>query len=367
MIPCACPKAQFLPVEQEVYQAVRAVLRSGTYILGQEVEKFEAAFSAYLGGAHVVGCGSGTDALVLALRSLDIGRGDEVIVPSHTATATVAAIRMVGAKPVFADVERVFYTIDPEAVERLCSPKTRAIVAVHLYGQPADLDQLLVSAKRAGIFLIEDCAQSTGAEFRHQKLGTIGDVGCFSFFPTKNLGALGDAGAVVCRNPTLAERLRRLRQYGWDRNRVSVEPGLNSRLDEIQAAILSVRLARLDADNAERQRQASIYKQRFQDLPLILPAERENCSHVYHLFVLRTNARDKLAAHLQANGISSGIHYAVPVHRMPAFQSDNTLPVTEAIVREIISLPLYPGLEPASLERVISAVRAFFLPGAANL
>lgn len=360
MIFCAFPKAQFLPHQGEIYDAIRSVLNSGNYILGDEVARFEYEFGQYLGIEHAIGCGSGTDALVLALRALNIGRGDEVIVPSHTATATVAAVAMVGATPVFVDIEAGFYTLAVGAVEAACTERTKATIAVHLYGQAADLGNLTALASRRGFRLIEDCAQATGAEYQGRKLGTVGDIGCFSFFPTKNLGAFGDGGAVVCRDPALAARIRSLRQYGWNENRVSLEPGMNSRLDELQAAILRVKLRHLDADNAERRRQAVSYLEALAGLPVENPAVRDAALHVYHLFVIRTSERDKLLQHLKLNGIVAGIHYAMPAHMMPAFIDGTRLPLTEQIVSEIISLPLYPGLDELSQAQVVSAVGNFF-------
>lgn len=360
MIPCAFPKAQFLPYEDEIVAAIRSVLHSGNYILGDEVSKFEVEFGQYLGAEHVVGCGSGTDALVLSLRALDIGPGHEVIVPSHTATATIAAVALVGATPVFVDIDPDFFTVDVESVESVCTDRTKAIIAVHLYGQSADLDGLLAIANKYGLRVIEDCAQSTGATYRGQKLGTIGDIGCFSFFPTKNLGAIGDGGAVTCGDEAIAAKVRRLRQYGWDDRRVSHEIGMNSRLDELQAAILRVKLRYLDEDNLNRRVQASRYRSGLARSPIILPAERHDGQHVYHLFVIRTRERDELINYLKRQGIVAGIHYATPVHLMPGFRNGNRLPVTEQIIAEIISLPLYPGLDKSSQLSVISAVRNFF-------
>ena len=362
MIPCAFPLAQYQPIDSEIQAAIRAVLESGHYILGPQVQAFEKEFADYLRIAHAIGCGSGTDALVLALRAHDIGTGDEVIVPSHTATATVAAVAMCGATPVFADIEPDFYTLDVRAAEALCTSRTKAIVAVHLYGQPANIDGLLTVARTRNLLLIEDCAQAVGSAANGRKLGTIGDVGCYSFFPTKNLGAIGDAGAVVCHDDTVAARLKRLRQYGWDEKRVSAEPGMNSRLDELQAAILRVKLPHLDAANEERAMQADRYRAAFADLPVGVPSVRPGALHTYHLFVLRVNAveRDRLIAHLADKGVGCGIHYAIPVHKMPGFTGGSPLPVTEAVVEEIVSLPLFPGLGADRQDTVISGVRAFY-------
>ncbi|MFC1536582.1 DegT/DnrJ/EryC1/StrS family aminotransferase [Pseudomonadota bacterium] len=361
MIFCANPRAQYLLHKQEIDAAIQKVLDSGNYVLGAEVEAFESEFSDHLGVAFSVGCGSGTDALALALKAMEIGDGDEVIVPSHTAVPTVAAIVMAGATPVFADVEPDYYTIDARQVEALCGERTKAIIAVHLYGQAADLEALLEITAARGLRLIEDCAQAVGATWKGKRLGTIGDVGCFSFFPTKNLGAIGDGGAVVCNDEQLAQRLRSLRQYGWNEQRVSQESGVNSRLDELQAAILRVKLKYLAADNADRKRMALYYSEELKDFPITLHLERTNASHVYHLYVIQVNEREKLKAHLVNSGVHAGIHYPVPVHRMKAYQDNTTvLPVTDRIVDRILSLPLYPGLMNEELEQVVCAVRAYY-------
>jgi len=362
MIPCAFPLAQYRLLESEIQTAILRVIESGHYILGPQVEAFEKEFADYLGISHAVGCGSGTDALVLALRANDIGAGDEVIVPSHTATATVAAVTMCGATPVFADIEPDFYTLDARAVEARCTSQTKAIIAVHLYGQPADVDGLLAVARANHLLLIEDCAQAVGSATNGRKLGTVGDLGCYSFFPTKNLGAIGDAGAVVCKDDALAARMKRLRQYGWDEKRVSAEPGMNSRLDELQAAILRVKLPLLDAANAKRVELAERYQAAFVDLPVDSPSVRPGALHSYHLFVVRVSAveRDNLITHLNNQGVGCGIHYAVPVHKMPGFACTTPLPVTDAIVQEILSLPLYPGLDADQQDCVIASVRSFY-------
>lgn len=360
MISCAFPKAQYLPHQDEIIAVVQSVLNSGNYILGEEVSNFESEFAKYLGIDYAIGCSSGTDALVLAMQAMDIGPGHEVIVPSHTATATVAAVVQAGATPVFVDVEPDFYTLDANFVDAACTHRTKAIIAVHLYGQAADLDGLLAIANKRGLRLIEDCAQSTGASFRDLMLGTIGDIGCFSFFPTKNMGAFGDGGAVVCSDSKLASRVRRLRQYGWDDNRVSLEPGKNSRLDELQAAVLRVKLRYLDADNTERRQQAAHYRTSLTDLPIELPTERDDALHVFHLFVLRTQYRDSLMRHLKKKDIFAGIHYPMPIHLMPAFKNESRLPVTERIANEIISLPLFPGLDELAQAKVVSEVSSFF-------
>jgi len=236
MILCANPNAQYLANKNGIDTAVLDVLESGIYILGEQVSLFEQEFAEYLGINYAIGCGSGTDALVLALKALDIGSGNEVIVPSHTAVPTVAAVVTTGATPVFVDIEPDYFTLDPEKVNEACTDKTKAIIAVHLYGQSCPMDELMDICKSRGLRIIEDCAQATGANYRRKKLGTIGDVGCFSLFPTKNLGAIGDGGAIVCQDKSLSDRFRSLRQYGWNEQRVSQEAGMNSRLDEFASS-----------------------------------------------------------------------------------------------------------------------------------
>jgi len=358
MILCANPKAQYLPYKDEINAAIVKVLDSGRYILGEQVSLFEREFAEYLGASFAVGCGSGTDALVLALKALDIGFGDEVIVPSFTATPTVAAIVMTGATPVYVDIEPDFYTIDPSLVKAACTDKTKAMIVVHLYGQAAAMDALIAIAKQHHLRIIEDCAQATGASYHGKKLGTIGDVGCFSFFPTKNLGAIGDGGAVVCNEIQLAYRLQRLRQYGWDENRVSQETGINSRLDELQAAILRVKLRYLDEDNGQRQKHAAHYTSMLVGQPLCLPTVRDHAEHVFHLYVVKTNCRQKVMKHLKASEIHAGIHYPIPVHLQPAykryFRPTQSMDVTEMVSKEVLSLPIYPGISMAMVDHIIA-------------
>jgi len=278
-----------------------------------------------------------------------------VIVPSFTATPTVAAVVMTGATPVYVDIEPDYYMIDPVCVEAACTEKTKAIIAVHLYGQAADMDALMAIAKQYDLRVIEDCAQATGATYHDKKLGTIGDVGCFSFFPTKNLGAIGDGGAVACNDGAIVERLRSLRQYGWDKNRISQEPGINSRLDELQAAILRVKLQHLDADNAARRSQAERYNGVLAALDM-MPAIRKGAGHVYHLYVIQMKNRGELVRHFTRLDIHVGIHYPVPVHKMPAYGTELHLPVTERLADEVLSLPLYPGMIEGVQKGVIKSI-----------
>jgi dTDP-4-amino-4,6-dideoxygalactose transaminase len=365
MILWASPLAQYRAHRAPIQNAINRVLDSGTYILGAEVQTFEAAFADYCGGGHAIGVASGTDALVLALKALGIGPGDEVITVSHTAVATVAAVLATGATPVLVDVDEVDMTLDPAALDAAATPRSKAIIAVHLYGQSADLERIVTFARRRRLAVIEDCAQACGGRNRGRRLGSIGDIGCFSFYPTKNLGAIGDGGMVLTREVKIAERVRRLRQYGWDDTRQTHEAGLNSRLDPIQAAILHAKLSHLDADNARRAAIAQRYERGLRGLPITTPKERSDTRHAYHLYVVACGQRDALSAYLAERQIGCAIHYPVPVHRQRGYAEHVTLPaaglpVTERVCRQILSLPLYPELTDADVERVIATMRGFF-------
>jgi len=365
MIQLASPLAQYQALAGGIRAAMGRVLEGGAYILGAELANFERAFALSCNVAHAVGVGNGTDALIVALRGLGIGPGDEVITVSHTAVATVAAVIAAGATPVLVDIDPLHYTIDPVRIEAAITPRSRAIIAVHLYGQAADLDAVSAIARARGLRLIEDCAQSTGGIYRGRSLGSVGDAGTFSFYPTKNLGAIGDGGMVVTGDAALAERMRRLRQYGWDDARRTEEVGLNTRLDPLQAAILAVKLPHLAADNARRAAIAARYADGLAGLPLMLPTARADCAHVYHLYVVACDDRDGLMRHLDGHGIGTGVHYPLPVHfhrgyadraRLPY----DGLPVTERIVGRILSLPMYPELDDAEVDAVVAAVRGHY-------
>ena len=367
MILCSKPKAQYLSYKSEIDAAISRVLDSGWYILGKEVKAFEEEFANYIGVAHGIGVGSGTEAIHLALASCGIGQGDEVITVSHTAVTTVAAIELAGAKPVLVDIDSDFYTIDPEKIESAITPHTKAIIPVHIYGHPADMDPIVEIAGKYNLKIIEDCAQAHGAKYKGKRVGSIGDIGCFSFYPTKNLGALGDGGMVVTNNEKLAEKAKLLREYGWAERYVSHIAGWNTRLDEIQAAILRVKLKHLDEDNSKRICLAETYNAKLRNTDLILPKKRENSTHVYHLYVIRSKERDKLLSFLKGKGINASIHYPVPVHLQPAYRglcNYNRLPETEQIAKEIISLPIYPELGESDVQTIIRAIMDF--TGAAN-
>jgi dTDP-4-amino-4,6-dideoxygalactose transaminase len=354
-------RAGYLAVQPEIDAAVQRVLASGWYILGEETAAFEQEFAAYCGAAGCVGVNSGTDALHLALRACGVGPGDEVITVAHTAVATVAAIRMSGATPVLVDIDPQTYTMSPAALAAAMTPATRAVIPVHLYGHPADMDAIRTIA--AACFVIEDCAQAHGAHYKGRPAGSFGDLACYSFYPTKNLGALGDGGAVTGRDPALLDKVRLLREYGWSPQAryVSQVEGVNSRLDELQAAILRVRLRQLDAGNAARRELAAHYDHL---LPATVtrPVEQAGCRHVYHLYVIQHPDRERLRTRLAAQGIGAGIHYPVPVHLQPAYQGGPVraaaLPVTELAAREVLSLPMHPALSAAQVTSVAAAVTA---------
>lgn len=347
----------------ELEAAALRVLRSGWFVLGPEVRAFEAEWAAYCGVAHCLGVASGTDALQLALRAVGVGAGDEVITVPNAAGYTGFAVRLIGARPVYADVDERTWTMDPASVERAFSERTRAVVPVHLYGAPARMAELAELCRRHGVPLVEDCAQAHGTRAQDRPVGSWGDVGCFSFYPTKNLGALGDGGAVVTNDPTLLERLRRLRQYGWGQKYNAVDAfGLNSRLDELQAALLRVRLSDLDAGNRRRVEIARCYRGLLADVPgLELPADLPG--HVYHLFVVRVRdgRRDALQRALLERGIETVVHYPVPDYLQPALaglgSGPGTAPVTEQLAGEILSLPCYPELSHDEVHEVGEAVR----------
>jgi len=368
-IPQIDPRAGYFEQKAEIDAAIARVLASGQYILGREVEAFEAAFAAWLGVGHAVGAGSGTDALELALRACGIGLGELVFTVSHTAVATVAAIERAGAVPVLVDIEPGGFTMDPAALEAaLRAPppgRPAAVLPVHLYGEPADLAPILEIARRHGLYLIEDCAQSHGAVYRGRPTGSFGDIACFSFYPTKNLGALGDAGMTATDDAGLAVALRELREYGWRDRYVSARVGINTRLDPLQAAILGAKLPRLADDNARRRAIAARYDSGLAGLPLELPRRRGDCGHVFHQYVIQTGQRDLLREHLRAAQIGTGIHYPVPVHLQPAYQGrlgefPAGLPATTRAAREILSLPIYPQLSSAAVDRAIAEIRRFF-------
>jgi dTDP-4-amino-4,6-dideoxygalactose transaminase len=364
MILCSNPHAQYLELREEIDAAVQRVLNSGWYILGDEVAAFEAEFAAYLGVEHAIGVGSGTEAIHLALAASGIGAGDEVVTVSHTAVATVAAVELTGATPVLVDVDPVTMTMNPAKLESALTPRTKAILPVHLYGQSADMDGICEVASRHGLRVIEDASQAHGATWKARRGGAIGDVGCFSLYPTKNLGGLGDGGIVTTADADLAQRMRSLREYGWEQRFISERRGWNTRLDEIQAAVLRVKLKHLDRFTKLRRDIAARYDAGLSDLDIQLPSRSTDDRHVFHLYVVRAKQRNNLLKFLRSREIGASLHYPEPVHRQPAYLNrlpgSSDLPVTERLVDEILSLPIYPELRSDDQQRVIEAVSAFY-------
>ena len=360
------PIAEYQAHAAELDAALRRVAASGMLILGPEVAAFEREFAGYLGAAHAVGVASGTDAIELALRALEIGPGDTVATVSHTAVATVAAIRRTGAEALLVDIEPATFTMDPRslaaAIEGAGGRRLRAVIPVHLYGHPADMASILDLARRHGLRVVEDCAQAHGARIGGRRVGTWGDLAAFSFYPTKNLAALGDGGAVVTGDPRLAARVRELRQYGWVERYVSEREGINSRLDELQAALLRVKLVHLDRDNARRRALAARYDAGLAGADVETPLVRAGCEPVYHQYVVRSARRDALLAHLRARGLPAAVHYPMAVHQQPAYRGRlpvvaGGLPATERAVAEVLSLPLHAYLPDAAIDTVIGALK----------
>ena len=366
------PKANYLAHKREIDEAIRQTLDSGRYILGGQVSEFEREFAAYLGAKRCVGVANGTDALHLALSAAGVVAGDVVITAAHTAVATVAAVEMAGASPLLVDIDPATFTISPEAVEdairnyrdRPHINRISAILPVHLYGRPADMRAICDIARRYDLKVVEDCAQAHGATIQRMggfKVGVFGDAAAFSFYPTKNLGALGDGGAVVTNDAEVAERVGLLREYGWRERYVSDQPGFNSRLDELQAAILRVKLKYLDVENARRQEIARIYDDRLASTSLRLPERPVGVESVYHQYVARCDERDGLREHLRERGVGTLVHYPVPVHLQPAYRNRvpvhrGALPATEQAARQVLSLPMHAQLSDAQVERVCEVI-----------
>jgi len=348
---------------EEIMEAISRVLESGQYILGSEVKSFEREFADYINTRYAVGVGNGTDALELSLRACNIGPGDEVIVPAHTAVATVAAIEASGATPLLVDISPDTYTINTALIPDAITPRTRAILPVHLFGLPADMDDIVSIARAHSLHVIEDCAQSHGAAIRGRKTGSMGDVGAFSFYPTKNLGALGDGGMIVTKDREIAEKVLLLRQYGWEQRNSSRIPGFNSRLDEIQAAILRVKLQYLDGGNKKRRQMAHVYLSELTDEEIVLPMERGDSFHVYHQFVIRLPMRDSLLEYLSRCGIPTSIHYPLPIHLQPAYSGrlgyPGAFPVTESVCEQVLSLPMHPYLEKEDVLLICESIGKF--------
>jgi dTDP-4-amino-4,6-dideoxygalactose transaminase len=375
VVPLLDLKAQFRDLEGDIRSAVGRVLASQQFILGEEVAALEREIAQRLPGVSAIGVASGTDALLLALMALEIGEGDEVITTPYTFFATASAIHRAGARPVFVDIDPRTFLIRPDAAARAVTPRTRAVMPVHLFGQMAEMDPLLDLARKRGLAIVEDAAQAVGAwaevEGRPQPAGAIGQFGCFSFFPSKNLGGAGDGGLVTTPDPALAERIRSLRRHGEEATYVHSRVGLNSRLDALQAAILRAKLPHLERWNAQRERNASRYRSLFEaaglvgtDSPLVPPEERPGARHTYHQFVIRARRRDELAAHLKAAGIGCAIYYPIPLHLQRCFahlhHHPGDFPVAETAARSTLALPIYPELTEAMQREVVEAIRRFY-------
>jgi dTDP-4-amino-4,6-dideoxygalactose transaminase len=362
-VPFGNLKAHYHAYKAEIDEAVQRVLDSGYFILGPELSKFEKEFEQYLGSGHVSGCANGTDAIQLALAACDIGLNDEVLVVAHTAVPTICAIRSTGAQPKFVDIDPATYTMCVKDLESKITEKTKAIVPVHLYGQMADMDPIMALAKKHNLKVVEDCAQSTGALYNGRMAGTIGDFGTFSYYPSKNIGAFGDGGAVATGSQENCDRLNMLRNYGQSKRYYHDTEGINSRLDEIQAAILSAQLPYLNEWNVRRREIAQRYTEGLKDV-VETPVEREGSVHVYHLYVIQTDNRDRLIDYLAEQSVQALIHYPIPAHLQKAYAYLNykpgSLPNTEKATQRIVSLPMYPELTNDEIDYVIESIRSYF-------
>jgi dTDP-4-amino-4,6-dideoxygalactose transaminase len=362
-VPLVDLAAQYRSIRPEVDAAIQRVLDRTSFILGDEVSTFESAFADYVKASGAVGVSSGTAAIELSLRAIGLQSGDEVITTAHTFIATAEAITNAGGRPVFADIDPATFNLDPNHIESLVTDRTRAILPVHLYGQPADMPALMEIAQRRGLYLIEDAAQAVGAEIDGRRCGSIGHLACFSFYPGKNLGAYGDAGAVAGNDPDLLARIRRMRDHGRTTKYEHVEVGYAERIDALQAAVLAAKLPHLEAWTEARRSHARRYGELLAGGSVQSPVERAGVRHVYHLYVVRTPRRDALLERLTANGVAAGIHYPIPLHRQPAYASlgygELSLPETERAAAEVLSLPMYPELTDEQLQHIASCVRSF--------
>lgn len=362
-IPFVDLKAQYLPIKDEIRRAWDEVLDSMQLFLGPNVKAFEQEFAQFCGAGHAIGVSDGTDGLQLALLGCGVGSGDEVITVSHTFIATAEAILLIGATPVFVDIDPDTYTMDVTQIESRITPKTRAILPVHLYGQCADMDAINAIAQRHGLVVIEDACQAHGAVYKGRKAGSLGDAAAFSFYFSKNLGAYGEGGMVTTNNPEIAHKVRVLRDHGSEKRYYHDEIGFNGRLDELQAAVLRIKLRHLEAWNDQRRKHAAHYARSLENSQVQLPLKASGNQHVYHLFVIRSQARDELRQLLTEKGIGTGIHYPVPVHLQKACAGlgygPGSLPVTEAITGQILSLPMYAELTEEQIAQVVAAIRSF--------
>lgn len=374
MIPFVDLSKQYLTIKEEIIPAISKVLNKGWFILGKEVASFEVEFARYCQSKYAVGVGSGTEALHLSLLACGVKPGDEVITVPNTAVPTVSAICFANARPVFVDINPKTYTMNPDSLKECLrkrfgnrnsrlTKKPKAVIPVHLYGHPADMDAILEAARKYNLKVIEDACQAHGAEYKGKMVGSIGDAGCFSFYPTKNLGAYGDGGMVVTSDQEVAEKLRMLRNYGEKEKNHNVIRGFNSRLDEIQAAILRIKLTHLDRWNEVRRRYANLYNSLLKGSFVTTPVEKYFAKHVFHLYVIRAQARDKLQGWLKNKGVFTSIHYPVPIHFQQAYRdlgyAEGDFPVAEKYAKEILSLPIFPELTEDQIEFISRAIREF--------
>jgi dTDP-4-amino-4,6-dideoxygalactose transaminase len=362
-IPLVDLRAQYNSIRPEIDSAIQRILDNTSFIMGKEVSDFEQAFATFVGTKGAAGVASGTAALHLSMLACGVGSGDEVITAAHTFIATAEAISQTGARPIFVDIDPKTYTLDPNQVEDAITSRTRAIMPVHLYGQSADLDPLLDIARRRDLWLIEDAAQAHDAEYKGRRCGTIGHIACFSFYPGKNLGAYGDAGAVTTDDEALLAKVRKLRDHGRTTKYEHDEIGYGERIDALQAAILAAKLPHLERWTEARRSHARMYDELLAGCGVTTPYESPDARHVYHLYVVRTSHRDDLLAHLKSKGVDAGIHYPIPLHKQPAYANDGysdvRLPASEQAAAEVLSLPLYPELTAAQIHHVAEAVKEF--------
>jgi len=365
MIPFVDLKAQYDSIKEEIDEAIQSVLNNTSFIMGEELKKFEEEFARFCDSKYAIGVANGSDALILALRACGIGEGDEVITVPHTFISTAEAISIVGGKIVFTDINPKNYTIDVTKIEEKITGRTRAIIPVHLYGQPADMDPIIKLAKKYNLRIIEDAAQAHGAEYKGKKVGSIGDEACFSFYPGKNLGAYGDAGMVVTNNEEIAEKVKLLRNHGRITKKYEHEiEGYSSRLDNLQAAILRVKLKYLNKWNESRRRNAKKYNELLKNIGgIITPHEADYAKHVYHLYVIATENRDKLREELKSEGIATGIHYPIPLHLQPAYNylgfKRGDFPITDECSQKILSLPMFAELNDEQIENIVEIIKNF--------
>jgi dTDP-4-amino-4,6-dideoxygalactose transaminase len=363
MVPFVDLKAQYLSIKPEIDAAVLGVLSSTQFVLGKEVAAFEEIFASYTQTQHTLGVNTGTSALHLALLAAGIGKGDEVITTPFTFIATTSAIDYTGATPVFVDIDPTTFTIDPTKIEAAITPRTKAILPIHLYGQPADMDPIMAIAKRHGLVVIEDACQAHGAEYKGRRVGSIGDAGCFSFYPGKNLGAYGEGGAVTTNNPEIARTVRMLRDWGAERRYYHELKGFNFRLEGMQGAVLRVKMGYIEAWTEARRTAAAYYDKLLAGSGIHSPIANPDCRHVYHIYAIRHPQRDALQSFLHDHQIATGIHYPIPVHLQRAFaelgHKPGDFPHAEAAANEELSLPMFPELQPAQQEQVIAALNAW--------